>query len=103
MELDIFLPQEQLAFEYQGEQHYQDLYFMGHGWQQRQRDHEKEKACQENDITLIEIPFWWDKKIPSLVATIHKQRADLIPSQLDGEVIATHLFDDCQTGLVFLI
>jgi hypothetical protein len=29
-------------------------------------------------ITLIEIPYWWDCKIESLAATIHKYKPDLI-------------------------
>ena len=76
--MDIFLPNEQLAFEYQGEQHYHDKYSIGSRWQQRQRDKEKKEICFENGITLIEIPYWWDKQLSSLIATIHQQRKDLI-------------------------
>lgn len=28
-------------------------------------------------ITLIEVPYWWDKSISSLVATIYHYRPDL--------------------------
>lgn len=31
-------------------------------------------------ITLIPIPFWWDRTLPSLAATIHKYRPDIIPA-----------------------
>ena len=78
IELDIFLPNEQLAFEYQGEHHYHDVYFMGYRWQQRQLDKEKKEICFENGITLIEIPYWWDKQLSSLIATIHQQRKDQV-------------------------
>jgi hypothetical protein len=72
MELDIFLPMENLAFEYQGEQHYVNIYGLG-TWELMQRDKEKKEKCQQNGITLIEIPYWWDQKISSLAATIqHK-------------------------------
>jgi hypothetical protein len=78
MELDIFLPKERLAFEYQGEHHYQDIYSLGSGWNQKERDEEKRKICKEKKITLIEIPYWWDKQISSLAATIYKERNDLL-------------------------
>ena len=47
----------------------------------------KEKLCKENGITLIEIPYWWDFKKSSLIATIHSHRPDLISSRGDGEPI----------------
>src|SRR4051812_44330056 len=68
MELDIYLPKEKLAFEYQGESHYLDIYALGNRWRQRQRDEEKRNACTSRGITLIEIPYWWDFEIPSLIA-----------------------------------
>src|SRR5580693_2789680 len=85
IELDIFLPKEKIVFEYQGENHYYDIYSMGIYWQKKQRDEEKKKICKEKNITLIEIPYWWDGKISTLEATIHKQRKDLIPIKIDGE------------------
>ena len=44
----------------------------------KKRDKEKKEICKENGITLIEIPYWWDKQLSSLIATIHQQRKDLI-------------------------
>jgi hypothetical protein len=87
MELDLYLPHECLAFEYQGEHHYVDVYGLGKGWQRKQLDEEKKSICLKLGITLIDIPYWWDLQLSSLVATIHKQRPDLIPSHEDGEPI----------------
>jgi hypothetical protein len=36
--------------------------------------------CERRGITLIEIPFWWDGKVDSLIATIHEARPELFPS-----------------------
>jgi hypothetical protein len=36
---------------------------------------------QELGITLIPIPYWWDKTLPSLAATIHYYRPDIPLSQ----------------------
>jgi hypothetical protein len=90
LELDIFLPKEQLGFEYQGENHYRDIYSMGFLWQQRKRDQEKRDICKENGITLIEVPYWWDKQPSSLAATIRNQTERLI-TDCDGEPIPGQL------------
>jgi len=68
MELDIFIPSLKLAFEYQGEQHFETF------WQgtikltenqsleaNQHRDKEKRNACNNHGITLIEIDYKWDK------------------------------------------
>ena len=68
--MDIFIPSKQLAFEYQGEQHYYDIYALGNLWSQKSKDEEKRIACKDKGITLIEIPYWWDKEKSSLMATI---------------------------------
>ena len=78
MQLDIFIPDHKLAFEYQGEQHYVEVYPLGAQWKHSERDLEKSLACKEKGITLIEIPYWWDFKKESLIATIHQYRPDLI-------------------------
>ncbi len=37
---------------------------------------------------MIEIPYWWDGKKPSLMATIHKFRPDLIKDPGIGTAIS---------------
>jgi hypothetical protein len=88
MELDIFLPKERLAFEYQGLQHYQEVYPLGRLQNQKERDEMKRNACQKIDITLIEIPYWWDFTLGSLHATIYKQRPDLLEMPKEGKSIS---------------
>jgi hypothetical protein len=69
MELDIYLPDRNLAFEYQGEWHFDVSCFLWHNgieWcmQKNQenwaRDEEKRQACRRVGITLIEIDYRWD-------------------------------------------
>lgn len=78
-----------IAFEYQGEQHYYDIYSLGNRWHQKQRDEEKRNLCLEKGITLIEVPYWWDKTISSLVASIREKRQDIefSPQVSQGEPI----------------
>jgi hypothetical protein len=78
MELDVFYSEIRLAFEYQGRQHFhQSANYSG---QQTRRDQEKQAACQSHNITLIQVPYWWDNSIDSLAATIHMARPDVILS-----------------------
>ena len=88
MELDIFLPKENLAFEYQGEQHFYDVYSMAPLWVYRSRDEDKRMACSEHGVTLVDIPYWWDKEKSSLVATIRQHRPELLQGEREGTPIS---------------
>jgi hypothetical protein len=37
----------------------------------------KAKFCKHSGITLITVPFWWDRRVESLAATIQKYRPDI--------------------------
>jgi hypothetical protein len=55
--LDIFVEESNLAFEYQGQQHYQPINFFGGEKSFRKRlelDKRKKRLCKENNVTLIE-------------------------------------------------
>jgi hypothetical protein len=60
LELDIYLPTENTAFEYQGQQHYQPVEHWG-GKEAlaalKKRDEKKKKLCKWNAVTLVEIRF----------------------------------------------
>ena len=92
MELDIYLPKEKLAFEYQGEAHYMDIYALGNRWRQKQRDEEKRQICLENGITLIEVPYWWNWERSSLIGTIRRRRQNLLAlyKNEEGDSIPNH-------------
>src|SRR5690348_8479348 len=101
LQLDIYLPNEKLAFEYQGEQHFNDIHAVGSKWIQQRKDDEKRRLCTDNDITLIEIPYWWDNEKSSLMATIHKYRPDLIPLEMVGNGIAIEIDQESPSGILF--
>lgn len=75
MELDLYLPSLQLAFEFHGQQHYHHSH-RGLLLEQQQRDREKIEACRKHGVTLVIVPYWWDKKKESLVKTIKQLRPD---------------------------
>ena len=69
VELDIFIFDMNLAFEYQGEQHFKPTH-LGNFNRQLERDEEKKLLCKENSITLICIPYSWSGLINDLKSTI---------------------------------
>lgn len=77
MQLDLFIPQLNLALEYQGQHHFYDIYHFGPQSMLYNRDEAKKAACKANNITLIQIPYWWNKDIYSLAATIHQHIPNL--------------------------
>eukprot|EP01114_Cavostelium_apophysatum_P022095 TRINITY_DN7884_c0_g1_i1.p1 TRINITY_DN7884_c0_g1~~TRINITY_DN7884_c0_g1_i1.p1 ORF type:complete len:873 (-),score=176.06 TRINITY_DN7884_c0_g1_i1:3235-5853(-) len=72
LELDIWVPSLALAFEYQGQHHYNDIFYFGAQKNFNERDTEKKELCENSGITLVEIPYWWDRRRESLLATIAK-------------------------------
>jgi hypothetical protein len=72
MQLDIYIPQYKIAFEYQGYHHFSPINVWGAYENQIRKDEEKKLKCKENNITLISVPYWWDFSIKSLAATIYK-------------------------------
>jgi hypothetical protein len=62
MEIDVYVPAIELAFEYQGEQHYLPIECWGGEEALRKlqaRDQEKLGRCHRANITLIRIPYTW--------------------------------------------
>lgn len=90
MNFDVWIQSLNIAFEYNGEMHYQQQDLFPGRDRVSARDivssltisflqmKEKRKTCKLNGLTLIDIPFWWDRQKESLRATIHKYRPELI-------------------------
>jgi hypothetical protein len=79
LEFDIFLPEYNLALEYQGEQHFQaTVPTMRTQQHWEQADAEKMALCQRYGICLIDVPFHdWDGSPASMRARILAARPDL--------------------------
>jgi hypothetical protein len=78
MELDIFVPPYSLAFEYQGQQHYKPNYVLGTPEKVQKRDQEKLATCQQNGITLIQVPHWYKMDKQVIQELIRKYRPDVV-------------------------
>eukprot|EP01114_Cavostelium_apophysatum_P022336 TRINITY_DN8047_c0_g1_i1.p1 TRINITY_DN8047_c0_g1~~TRINITY_DN8047_c0_g1_i1.p1 ORF type:complete len:636 (-),score=14.49 TRINITY_DN8047_c0_g1_i1:53-1960(-) len=79
MELDLWIPKYEVAVEYNGEQHYQQLPHSTEKTyrQQQRRDEEKITACKAFGIDLVIIPFWWSGSKYQVLSSIHKVRPDV--------------------------
>ena len=75
MQLDIFSPELNIAFEYQGFQHSKPVDFWGGETafkKLKQRDEEKQIACKENNIYLYEIQYSWKQDIEPIKEILSK-------------------------------
>ena len=67
LQLDIFIPSLNLALEYQGEQHYDDIpSCFAHNDFYQTRDLFKSSLCSAHSIDLISIPYWCDLSTSSV-------------------------------------
>ena len=74
VQFDIYLVDRNIAIEYHGKQHYEDIPSSFASLEvYKFRDKEKETLCNEFGIQLIVIPYWWDNKIDSLQRTISEK------------------------------
>ena len=73
----VFLPNLSLALEYQGETHFFSTHIFGKSSDRQRADQIKFHFASQMGITLISIPFWWDKSPNSLASTIRLYRPDI--------------------------
>jgi len=83
MQLDIFVPELNLALEYHGTQHYFDHKLFGKASDYSQRDQEKRKACRLSCIALIEVPYWWERDKATIEILLHSHRPDIVLHELE--------------------
>ena len=74
VQFDIFMIERNIAIEYHGKQHYEDIpYGFSNLETYQHRDLEKEKLCSEHGVQLIVIPYWWDNKLDSLKTFLYSK------------------------------
>lgn len=65
---DFFLPNLNLAIEYNGEQHYLETNFFARNLiEQKESDNRKKMYCKKNNIELLIIPYWEYNKIEEIL------------------------------------
>lgn len=77
LELDIFLPERRLAFEYQGDQHFRPLkHWQGEDGfaRQQQRDARKRVLCAELNYQLVEMESGDDLRREGVIETLRRKR-----------------------------
>ena len=74
VQFDIFMIERNIAIEYHGKHHYEDIPSgFANVETYQNRDIEKEKICSEHGIQLIVIPYWWDNKLDSLRSFLYSK------------------------------
>eukprot|EP01114_Cavostelium_apophysatum_P016753 TRINITY_DN4827_c0_g2_i1.p1 TRINITY_DN4827_c0_g2~~TRINITY_DN4827_c0_g2_i1.p1 ORF type:complete len:353 (+),score=89.68 TRINITY_DN4827_c0_g2_i1:51-1109(+) len=77
IEVDIAIPSLNLAFEYQGRQHYKQTNVYGKLEQQQAKDQQKRLICQREGISLIEVPFSWNGEVSEIYKLITEKQPGL--------------------------
>lgn len=98
LELDGYNEELSLAFEYQGEQHYEDVkYFRTISFEKRlENDTNKRLLCQEQNVFLIVIPYWI-RDVSKLQNFIYDYIPNILPKNERNELMS---IDDIMNKLV---
>ena len=71
LEFDIFIPSINLAVEYQGQHHYNEVVSFSGIEALISRDQTKVALAQQFEIYLVLIPYWWDLSLSTLISTLN--------------------------------
>jgi hypothetical protein len=94
LELDVYVPELNLALEYQGQQHYWDGMYQHHSANvQSFRDQLKRQACRQFGIKLIQVPFWWNGDRNSIAQLLNDNKDELYLDNSKEWLIQTHKTD----------
>eukprot|EP00026_Physarum_polycephalum_P001040 Phypoly_transcript_01041.p1 GENE.Phypoly_transcript_01041~~Phypoly_transcript_01041.p1 ORF type:complete len:1163 (+),score=140.56 Phypoly_transcript_01041:229-3717(+) len=78
-ELDVWIPDFNLSFEFQDAYHYTSTWYSHIPLETlRQKDIRKQKTVENGGVTLITVPCWWDGNEESLIASIRTRRPELL-------------------------
>eukprot|EP00026_Physarum_polycephalum_P003145 Phypoly_transcript_03154.p1 GENE.Phypoly_transcript_03154~~Phypoly_transcript_03154.p1 ORF type:complete len:822 (-),score=127.19 Phypoly_transcript_03154:90-2411(-) len=79
LELDVYLPDYKLGFEYQDPHHFFNSSYGAYTLSEyKRRDKVKQEQAEKLGITLINVPFWWDWNVESLVAKIKTKKLGVL-------------------------
>jgi len=67
LKFDFYIPDRNIAIEYDGEMHYIETSLHNDVEQQQRRDAIKDQYCEENEIILLRIPYWGKDNIESIL------------------------------------
>eukprot|EP00026_Physarum_polycephalum_P003771 Phypoly_transcript_03785.p1 GENE.Phypoly_transcript_03785~~Phypoly_transcript_03785.p1 ORF type:complete len:728 (+),score=112.28 Phypoly_transcript_03785:126-2309(+) len=91
LEIDFYLSDLKLGFEYQDPHHYKTTWYtQAPPSFFQEKDDNKRVQVTERGETLIAIPCWWDETTESLIATIRTYRPDLFLDKHNGIPIPLH-------------
>lgn len=74
LELDGYCEELKMAFEYDGEHHYQETHYNNNLQKVKEIDSLKDKLCLKSGILLLRIPYWEKNKEKLIKDLIQKRR-----------------------------